>query len=129
MSALSDSDRKAYEQYILAATDQERQEAIKKLIPGSHLYYQLYFIDRFKAVGSKLTEEDKAMYEQFRKKYPLSQEFKEIELKLKLMSYDDSETQDQRNSVLSWVNSEYLRLDFNDQKPEDLQRQSESLSS
>ena len=129
MSALSDSDRKAYEQYILAATDQERQEAIKKLIPGSHLYYQLYFIDRFKAVGSKLTEEDKAMYEQFRKKYPLSQEFKEIELKLKLMSYDDSETQDQRNCVLSWVNSEYLRLDFNDQKPEDLQRQSESLSS
>lgn len=62
MSKISDSDRKAYESYILANSDEERQEAIKKLIPGSHLYYHLYFIDRMKKVGSVFSEEDEQMF-------------------------------------------------------------------
>jgi len=56
MSNLSDSDRKAYELYLFANTDEERAEAIKKLIPGSHLYYHLYFLDKFKQVGANLNE-------------------------------------------------------------------------
>lgn len=50
---LADQDRKAYEAYLLATTDEQRQEAITKLVPGSHLYYYLYFIDRFRRLGGK----------------------------------------------------------------------------
>jgi len=60
---LTDSDRKAYEEYILSQSDSEREEAIKKLIPGSELYYYLYFLDRFKKVGSKLTASDNVLME------------------------------------------------------------------
>jgi len=56
---LSDSERKAYETYILAATDEARQEAISKLVPGSPLYYNLYFLDRFRIkAGAKFTAEE-----------------------------------------------------------------------
>jgi hypothetical protein len=89
MSSLSDSDRKAYEAYLFAKTDEERQEAIKKLIPGSTLYYHLFMVDRLKTVGSKLTEDDQKILAQFKVKYQYSQEFKEIETRLKLLEYDD----------------------------------------
>ncbi len=49
---LSDIERKAYEHYLLAETDEVRQEAIAKLVPGSHIYYHLYFLDRFRRLGA-----------------------------------------------------------------------------
>lgn len=68
-STLSENDRRAYEQYLMATSDDERQTAIKRLIPGSHLFYHLYFLERFKQVGSKLDETDKKHLNMFQSKY------------------------------------------------------------
>ena len=68
---LSDTERKAYEAYLLAPTDDLRQEAITKLVPGSHLYYNLYFTDRFRRLGGKkFSQEEQKLFEQFQKMYP-----------------------------------------------------------
>ncbi len=98
--SLSDTDRKAYEQYILAINEEEREEAIKKLIPGSHLYYHLYFINRFKQVGSKLTDHDKKLLEQFKKKYKDHPDYLEISTKLRLLEYDEADQEDKKQQIL-----------------------------
>ena len=51
--SISEQERKYYEQYLLSSTDEERQEAIKKLIPGSSPYYHLYFLDLMNSKGAK----------------------------------------------------------------------------
>ena len=58
MANFSEQERKCYEQYLLANTEEEKQEFIKKLIPGSCPYYHLYFLDLMKRVGSKFLEEE-----------------------------------------------------------------------
>ena len=120
---LSEQDRKAYESYVISTTEEEKQEAIKKLIPGSHLYYHLYFIDRMKKVGSKLSEEDQAMYDQFKKKFPHERLFKQIEIRLKLLEYDDAQTEEERKKVIQELASyKILGLTFDHEKPDDIQR-------
>ncbi|CDW90653.1 UNKNOWN [Stylonychia lemnae] len=128
---LSEQDRRAYESYILASSDEDRQEAIKKLIPGSHLHYHLYFVDRMKTVGSKLSEEDQTMFEQFRNKYQHETLFKQIEIRLKLLEYDDAADEEQRKKVVQdLASAKFLSLYFNFQKPDDIQRhEGESSSS
>ena len=55
----SDAERRAFEAYLLADTDAGRADAIAKLVPGSHLWYFLYFMDRFRREGGKaLNQED-----------------------------------------------------------------------
>ena len=78
MSAnLTDQERKAFEAYLQpTATDEERQEALIKLVPGSALHYYLYFLDRMRRLGGKdMSIEVQAMYHQFGKKYPHSNEY------------------------------------------------------
>ena len=66
----SDVERRAFEAYLLADSDEDRTEAIAKLVPGSHLWYYLYFMDRFRREGGKeLTGEETAHMQQFRAKY------------------------------------------------------------
>jgi hypothetical protein len=55
---------------LLAPTNEDKNHAIKQLIPGSYRYYHLYFLDLFKTQGSKLNEADLKMLEKFIKKYP-----------------------------------------------------------
>lgn len=106
----------------MATTDEERQEAIKKLIPGSQLYYNLYFIDRFKKVGGDLTEEDRKLFEQFTNKYYNHQEYREIDTRLKLLKYDAAKTEDEKKAALQAIASNLLGVGFNHYKPEDIQR-------
>eukprot|EP00347_Sterkiella_histriomuscorum_P016748 403352004 len=127
MSKISDSDRKAYEAYILASSEEDRQEAIKKLIPGSHLYYHLYFIDRMKKVGGALlqSEEDQKLLQQFKKKYGKGQHssyYKQIETRLNFMAYDSAQTEEERDKVLEELVQKQLYLSFNFEKPDELQR-------
>ena len=57
----TDVERRAFEAYLLADSDAGRNEAIAKLVPGSHLWYYLYFMDRFRREGGKaLTAEEQS---------------------------------------------------------------------
>jgi hypothetical protein len=76
---------------LLATSQEEREEAIKKLIPGSLLYYHLYFLDKFKTVGSKLSDQDQKMLDQFKRKYNGNVKYNEIMNRLLLLKYDDAE--------------------------------------
>jgi hypothetical protein len=58
----TDGERRAFEAYLLSGdSEQARTEAIAKLVPGSHLWYFLYFMDRFRRVGgAALSQEEDA---------------------------------------------------------------------
>ena len=87
------------------------------------MYYHLYFLDKIKKVGSKLSAEDLELYSKFAKKYQGSIEHKEIETKLKFLEYDDATTQEERDKVLNdLVSVKFLNLSFEHAKPDDLQR-------
>lgn len=93
---LTDSERRAYEAYLLATTDEQRQEAITKLVPGSHIYYHLYFLDRFRRLGGKpFTAEEQKLYNQFSGQYYYSPEFKQIEARFTLLRYDEASTKEE----------------------------------
>jgi hypothetical protein len=78
MSNLSEQERKAYEQYIFSSSEEDKQSAIKSLIPGSEKYYHLYFLDLFNKDGGTLSEADQKIYDQFLKKYPYSEQLQMI---------------------------------------------------
>jgi len=73
MTSLSESDISAYEQYLTATTDSEREEALKKLIPGSLQYYYLYFIDILKKQEGNLNSEQLKTLDEFKKRFKNSQ--------------------------------------------------------
>ena len=54
MSNLSDSERAAYEQYLLATTEEGKLAAINKLIPGSLLHSHLLLMDVLKHPSDQL---------------------------------------------------------------------------
>ena len=92
---LTDTERRAYEAYLLATTDEQRQEAITKLVPGSHLYYNLYFLDRFRRHGGKpFSAEEQRLYDQFNRQYYHTAEFKQIESRFALLRYDAATTKE-----------------------------------
>ena len=133
---LSEQDRKAYEAYVLAENEEQRQEAIKRLIPGSHLHYHLHFIHKLKTpegVREVLKNpEDQQMLEQFKKKYekgPESSYYKQIESRLLLLSYDVAETEEERKKILEEITYKKLHLTFDDQKPDELLRAKAHLDS
>ena len=66
---LSDTDMKAYEAYLLANSEEEQLAAIKNLIPGSYLFYHLFFLHCFKKNKGVLNEDEQKLYEEFEKKY------------------------------------------------------------
>ena len=98
----TDSERRAFEAYLLSGdSDEARNEAIAKLVPGSHLWYYLYFIDRFRRLGgAPLTQEENAHLMQFRTKYYNTQECKEIEARLKFLAYDEAKTDEERSRTI-----------------------------
>ena len=117
---LSDSERRAYEAYLLATTHEARQEAIARLVLGSHLYYHLYFLDRFRRLGSApFSAEEQKNYDQFKAMYPYHQEYKEIEARLRLLKLDDAETDEQKSRILQEIYVEYIGSSFEHYKPED----------
>ena len=65
--------------YLLAESEQARQEAIARLVPGSAIYYHLWFLDRFRLHGGKpFTNEESEIFGTFQKKYKHDRRFKEI---------------------------------------------------
>jgi hypothetical protein len=56
--SLSEQERKAYELYLFSTSDEEKQTALKMLIPGSERYYHLYLLDVLKTKGTKLNDDD-----------------------------------------------------------------------
>src|ERR1019366_3013018 len=104
---LSEQKRKAYEQYLLATSEEDKQDSIKKLIPGSQPYYYLYFIDLFKRVGSKLSEQDKILLHQFTTKYPFDEHKKSIEARLLLLSYDDAGNEEEKQKIIGEIKGHF----------------------
>eukprot|EP00347_Sterkiella_histriomuscorum_P022623 403337784 len=132
MKGLSDTDRKAYEAYILAKDEQEREEAIKKLIPGSELYYYLYFVDKMKKVGSKLDDQDQQLLVQFQQRYWNSRCYKKISARLEMYQYEQTASEEQRARILKGLatKADYnMYLNYDHVKPEDMRRQDDSHSS
>ncbi len=121
--SLTDSERKAYESYLLAGDDQGRQDAIAKLVPGSAIYYHLWFLERFRVHGgAPLTPDERDKYESFRKQYSREQRFKEIEARLALLQYDYHLSEDigVAKEILDEIIKSYLgSLDFDHSKPDE----------
>lgn len=90
-------------------------------MPGSHLYYHLYFIDRFRRLGGKeLTPEEKEHFDQFKKKYPYQQELRQIEARFKLLKYDEQTTEEGKAQILQEIKSNYIsEASYEHYKPED----------
>ena len=120
----SDGERRAFEGYLLADSDAARTEPIAKLVPGSHLWYFLYFMDRFRREGGKpLTAEELAHMTQFRSKYCNTNELREIEARLKFLTYDEATSDEDRTRALTDIQQSYLPgFNFSHQKPDDLSK-------
>jgi hypothetical protein len=68
-----------------------------KLVPGSALYYNLYFLDRFRREGGKkFTSEEEKMYQQFQTKYYNTTEFKQIWARYSFLQYDQATEEGER---------------------------------
>ena len=124
---LTDSERRAYEQYLLADTEQARQEAIARLVPGSAIYYHLYFLDRFRLhAGKPFSTEEANMICTFQEQYLNDKRFKEIKARWQLLSYDyalgdvSQGGEKRREKMISDIVGEYLyNLSFNPQRPDE----------
>ena len=66
-------------------------------MPGSNLYFYLYFMDRFRRLsGAFFTEEERALYHDFRKRFLLEKESNQIEARMFLLFYDRAQTDSNR---------------------------------
>ena len=63
--SFSESDRVSVEKYILAKNDEEKQLAIKSLVPGTEMHSFVFLIDAMKKHGAKLPEADKKILDAF----------------------------------------------------------------
>ena len=124
--SLTDSERRAYEAYLLATDDTARQEAIAKLVPGSAIYYHLWFLERFRLhAGKPFTAEETEKYDSFKKKYERDQRFEDIKARFLLLQYDHALSEDtegsrqRRDKLLNEIIGQYLKsLSFNHSRPE-----------
>ena len=96
-------------------------------MPGSHIYYHLYFLDRFRREGAKdFSPEEQKHFDQFQKQYPYSSEFRQVQARLSLLKYDNATTDAERQATLQHILHNYLGLSFEHYKPDDYARGGDS---
>jgi len=112
---LSHSELRAFEKYVLS--DRKLDDALKMLVEGSDAYNYLRFLHILTEKG-QFTADEKKQFESFlEKSYNAAIS---LELRSLFLSYDTATDQEAKNSILTKITDKFLRVTFNDMKPQEL---------
>ena len=114
---IQDSTLRAYEEYVLK--EKNLEEGSKSLIAGSTDYRYLKCMDLLTKKKLALTEDELKYIKAFIEERS-DETTKKVDIRYKLLKYDEAKTDDEKAQILNEFNAKYLNLTFNHQKPGNL---------
>ena len=115
MDNLPENVRKAFEHYILG----NKKEAFSNLIPGSEYHSYLSIIEAFKSNKGIIDEKIKDMIQKFKRNWP-GFEWERVELQSYLLEFEHCKTEEERNSIISKIDKNFIHGFYDYAKPAEL---------
>ena len=123
MDNLPENVRKAFELYILG----NKKEAFACLIPGSEYHFYLSIIESFKTSKGIIDDKIKDMIQKFRRNWP-GFECERLELQSYLYDFENSKTDEERNSVIAKIDKSFVHGFYDYAKPAEIKGINEKKS-